>query len=268
MTLQTHVDQALDRVQSEQTHVNEKQAGYDTFERTVRELPTGSPGNQGTVAQSATGEALTASASLLSVQSSQNHCREVREAFAETIRPYSVEDADEPESLLETISEELGDDVAVALAPQTGGQFTAQTKQAVLSAITERRDELAVMEQRLETEEQSLQAANERVTTIIDWLCEANETPLTDVEFDELQARHETLADHRTRCDQIAVDRQEVLDETTSRDGSVAIQHRTLVDYLYDELAFDYPVLGTCTRLDSVCADCQRVVRDHLVRRV
>lgn len=270
MNLQTHIDQALDRVQSEQTHVAEKEAAFEEFERNVREIPAVSPSSQRETTQPATGGLLTVSASAptTTTQTTEDRYHEVREAFAETVRPYSIDNLDEPESLLATIGEELGEDLAVALAPETGGQFTATTKQAVLSAIAERRQELSVMEQALDAEEQSLRSAIDATEEITNWLIEANESSLTDLGFDELQVRHETLAEHRSQYDQIAFDRQAFLDATTSRDATVGINHRTLVEYLYAELPINYPVLVTSTRLDDVCADCQCVVRDHLVRQV
>lgn len=270
MTVETHIQQALDRVQDEQTHVAEKQSAFDAFERDVRDISVCSSNQQAGTTHTTSGGVLTAAASTVlgGGGASEDRCRAVREAFAETVRPYSIDDVDEPESLVATIQEELGDELAVALAAETSSQFTPTTKQAVLSKTTERCKELDVMGRALDAEEESLRSASDAVTEIIDWLVEVNETPLTELDFDELQARHESLAAHRTQCDRIARDRQVFLDGTTSRDASVGITHRTLVEYLYAELPIDHPVLVTSTRLDGVCADCQRVVRDHLVRRV
>lgn len=270
MNIQTHIHHALASVQDEQIHVAGKQVAFDEFERNVQGIPADSTGSHAEAVQTTTGGAITATASRIigGISSSEDRCHEVREVFAETIRPHSIEDTDEPESLLETIREELGGDLAVTLATQKGGRFTSTTKRAVLSASAERRQELMVMEQALDAEEDSLQSAIETVETTIDWLVEANETPLTDLDFDELQARHETLATHRTQCNQIAHDRQAFLNRTTSHEAAVGINHRTLTEYLYAELPVNYPVLVTSTRLDEICTGCQRMVRDHLVRRV
>jgi len=269
MTIQTHIDRALDRVRDEQTHVDEKQAAFDAFERSVRDISPVLQRTHGGPGQSADGGLVTVSASSLTptAESGADRRREVRETFAETVRPYSIEDIDEPESLSKTISEELGDDVSVALAPETGGRFTPPVKRAALSAITERRQELAAMEQTLDAEKQSLRTADQLITEITDWLVQANETPLTDLGFNILQVQHETLADHRSRIDKVATDRQELLN-ATSCGATVGINHRTLTEYLYAEFPVDYPALVTVARLDGVCADCQRIIRDHLVRRI
>ena len=268
MTLETHIDQAQTRVSEERTHVAGKRRAFEAFGRRVREIPTtgadASPGAGG-----GAGELFTAAQTTTTTGTSSagGSCQDVCEAFAETVHPYSATDID-ADGLAETMRSELDDDLAVALAPNTGGQLAATTKQAVLTKVTERGKELAVMRSALEIEEESLQSAAATTERVTDWLVEANETPLTELGFEALRARHETLAAHRQRCDELARDRQAVLDRTTSNEGAAGINHRTLVSFLYEEFPVEYPVLATVARLDEVCADCQRVVRDHLVRRV
>lgn len=268
MTIQTHIQQALDRVADEQAHIVEKQTAFDEFERIVRDLSVTPSSGEGVASQAPTGGSLTVSVSPThTTQPSEDRCQRVREAFAETFRPYSTGDFDKPESVVETIGDELRKDLAMILAPGSDGQFTAPTKQALLSAVAERQQELAVMERALEAEDQFLRSARGEIQETIGRLIEANETPLTDLGFDDLQTYHEELARHRTRCNEVACDRQEFLHGTTSYHAAVGISHRTLVEYLYAELPVDYPVLVTVARLAKLCEECQRVVRDHLVRR-
>lgn len=269
MTVRTHIRQALDRVADEQTQVAEKRAAFEEFERSVRDLTSGPQGGDVSASSPSTDGSLTVSVSTgRGARPSENRCQYVREAFAETVQPHSGTDLGEPESLVETMAEELSEDLAMLLAPETPGQFTAQTKQALLAAVSQRQAELSVMARALDAEAESLRAASDDVEEIIGWLVEADQTRLTERDFDALHTTHEELATRRTRCDEIARDRQEHLHSTTSRDATVGLSHRSLVDHLYAELPVAYPVLVTVTRLDDVCAECQRVVRDHLVRRV
>lgn len=269
MSVRTHIWQALDRVEDEQEHVVEKQTAFDEFEQTVGDLSVAPPSSEIGALQASAGGSLGVSiATTHGTQPSEDHCQHVREAFAETVRPYSIQDLDEPESVVETIAEEFGKDLAMIFAPGSGGQFTAPTKQALVSAVAERQQELAVIERALDAEEESLRSASDEIEGIIGWLAETNETRMINLGFETLQTHHEELATHRDRCDEIAGDRQEFLHGTTSRDAAVGLTHRSLVEYLYVELPVDYPVLVTVTRLDDVCVDCQRVVRDQFVRRV
>jgi hypothetical protein len=269
MTVRTPLLQALERVADEREHVTEKQNAFDEFERTVRDLSVAPQSGEFEASQAPTGGSIAVSvATTHGTRPSEDHCRSIREAFTETVRPYSVEDLDEPESLVETMAEELSRDLATMLAPGSGGQFTAPTKRALLSAVAERQQELTVMKRALDAEEQSLRSASDEIGEIIDRLAEANESRMINLGFDALQTHHEELTRHRDRCDEIVHDRQDFLHDTTSRDATVGLTHRSLVEYLYAELSIDHPVLVTVTRLDDICADRQREVRDQIVRRV
>ena len=80
--------------------------------------------------------------------------KQVRELFAETVRPHSTAAVEDSETLLETIVAELSDQVAVALAPQNATTgFTAGLKQGVLSEAAQRRQELRAMKRALDREE-------------------------------------------------------------------------------------------------------------------
>jgi hypothetical protein len=112
-----------------------------------------------------------------------------------------------------------------------------------------------------------LEDAVTSVSEITAWITDADETPLSELGFDAVQTRHETLAEYRNRCEDVARQRQVFLRERTSRTVDFDIHHRRLVTYLYEDAPAGHPVLATAARLDAVCRDCQRAVRSHLVRR-
>jgi hypothetical protein len=261
MTVNTHIADARTRVRAEREAVEAKVAAFETFRDRVTELPTEPTPSSGAGITATAGRQLTADAP------SEDHCRAVRRAFAETVRPHSVADLDDSESLLATIREELSEPVAAALAPTASASFSPELKRMVLSEATTRRTETAVLRRALGREATQLDDAGEVVDDVTGWIANADETPLTELGFDQLRRRHETLADHRDRCGAVATRRQEFLQGTTNRNVEVGIRHRSLVPYLYDDFPVDHPVLATVTRLDAVCAECQRAVRTHLVRR-
>lgn len=267
MTVETHIQQALTRVRAEQEQVVEKRDVFETFAGRVEDIPAESPHPQGSGSGATTGDTLTTRAR--ATTTATDRCRAVREAFAETVRPQSVENVDASESLLATVAAELTDDIAGALAPAASTRpFHPVVKQRILTETTARTRECAVLGKALDREYEALQDANTDVVAVLDWLVEADETPLTALGFEALRERHDTLAAHRDRCERVAHERQALLNKKTCRGTQVGLTHRSLVRYLYADFPVDYPMLATVVRLDRACAACQRAVRAHLVRRV
>jgi hypothetical protein len=260
MVVETYLEHARARVRAEREAIDAKLDAYATFLRRVGKLQARTPSSTGGVA--------TAGTTHLSPDTSgTDHCRTVRTAFAETIRPHSVADIDGSEPLLETMREEFTDAVAVALAPTTEASFTPDLKRMVLAGARSRRSEAAALHTALDREATELENAAATVDDAIDWLAAANETPLTALGFDALRRRHETLTDHRDRCRELARDRQTFLRQTTNQGVEAGIRHRSLMPYLYREFPVDHPVLATVATLEATCRSCQRAVRAHLVRR-
>lgn len=261
MTVETHVDDAIDRVDREREHFEDRLSGVEAFERELRGLqptagqPGGPPATDGGVGA--------ISPAVRSNSSSQ--CSTVRELFAETIYPHSSSEGDE--SLLETIGEELGQPVSVALAPGTDQQFTPPLKRTILSATADRQAEIESMLHALDSERDSLVSARDEIQQITTWLCEADQTSLLQLNFEALRDRHEVLEGHLERCGQLEASRQDHIHGTTSQAGAAGVDHHQLVQFLYQSFPVSYPVLATLTNLEEVCRTGQRRVRDHLVRR-
>jgi hypothetical protein len=261
MPVDTYIDRARTRVQAEQEAVDAKREAYETFINRVTKVqtdPTPSPSSGMTAA----------TGTHLAVDSPpDDHCRTVRTVFAETIRPHSIDDIDGSESLLETIREEFTDTIAVALAQTTDASFAPELKRMVLSEAQARHSEATALRKVLDREHRQLEETGNVVDDITVWIAEADETPLTDLGFGALARRHERLATHRNRCEELAHQRQDFLQQTTNNSIEVGIRHQSLIPYLYQDFPVDHPVLATVARLDDTCEDCQRVVRAHLTRR-
>ena len=263
MAVDTYIEQARTRVRAEQEAIAEMRDAYGTFINRVQKLqPEQAPSSVAGLTTAGRVTHLSADAS------SADGCRPVRRAFAETIRPHSVADINDTESLLETIREEFTDAIAVALAQTTEASFTPDLKRMVLTEAQSRQSEATALQKALEREEANLDEASDTVDDIVTWIVDADETPLTDLGFDTLQQRHEMLTDHRDRCEEVARDRQEFFQKTTNNGVDAGVRHRSLLPYLYQDFPVGHPVLATVTTLDETCQECQRTVRDHLVRRV
>lgn len=258
MTVETHVDAARERLEREREHIVGERRAYEEFRREVAAVGTTTPGGTGSRA-----------GGVVSVADAGNpgtaNCRQLLETFAETVRPYSVEDVDGEEPVLETVREELGDGIALALSPSTDHGVTPQVKQAIAAKTAERLTELESMLAALDREADSLKAAADEVAAVTDWLVEADETPLSALGFDELRDRHEQLERHRERCRDLLAARQDHLH--SAADARMTIHQRTVARFLYRSFPVEFPVLSTVTRLLETLEECQAAVRDHLTRR-
>lgn len=253
MTAAPYLSKASERVTAERTAVTEKRRGYAEFASRLADLSTT------TVPFGAT------SAPRSSVAISQpttDGAARIRAAFDETIRSEGTD------SLVGAIRDELGDSLAVALAPSGDATLTPQLKRTVGSAIERRLQKTAVMERALSTETEALEEYTTAVRELREWLVEADQTPLSDCGFEELRRRYDRLREYSQQFDRLLQQRQTEIQGVTSLDGEAGLTHRSLVDSLYDGLAVDHPVLWTLCRLRSLCETCQRPVRAHLVRRV
>ncbi|MFC7058198.1 DUF7260 family protein [Halovenus salina] len=86
------------------------------------------------------------------------------------------------ESLLETVRGELGDRVALALAPTTDTSFTEPIKSQLLSATAQRQTKLDAMERALGAEADSLRRTVEATPAIEDCLDPADRRPLLSLD--------------------------------------------------------------------------------------
>jgi hypothetical protein len=254
--MSTYIDQAHTRVQAEHDALEAKLDAIDTFTSRVGEL---------SVEQAPPSSKLTTAGTLSGTTATgETACRTVRTAFAETIQPHTTE----TDSVLTAIQTAFSESVAAALAPTTDASFSTELKKMVLSAARKRRTETEVMRQALEKERTHLATASESVDEITSWIADADERPLTDLDFEQLRARHETLTDHREQCDSLVSQRQQFLHDTTNKNTELGIRHETLIPSLYEDFPVDHPVLATVVRVEDICTTCQRAVRTHLVQRV
>lgn len=263
----TQLREAIDLVDDEQAHIDETLAAYDRFISGLSRIPADTPSASTSATTASGGGPQSVSAAVRNESTDTDSLQQVRALFADTVYPCSTAAFDEPEPLLVTIREELGEEIALAVSPSTDGILTADLKGAIGTAADHSRMELRAMDRRLDRELESLRAARSVHEDCVDWLT-ADHSPLSSLGFDRLSQRHERLADFRGRCDQLAADRQSTLHEATNHAMSADLSHEQLVAYLYQPLPTDYPVLSAAAQLTDLCFDCQRTVRDHLVRRV
>ncbi|WP_222915347.1 hypothetical protein [Natrinema sp. SYSU A 869] len=269
MTGSTAVHRALECLDEEQEAVAERGAAFETFARRVRDIPTESP-SAGWTRQAT---AATPTAMATAIQSQQpapsargTRCVTAREAFAEIVRPHSIADREADEPLIETMAAELSEDIAVALASETG--WTPVLKAAVCEEIETRQREVEMVQEILRNEREAVEDAIEEIGKILAWLQTTADESLLQCNFETLRGKHERLAIYRDRLETLTTDRQAQFTHSTNRYGPGGTRYRTLVESVYSDCSVRYPLLSSATRLYGICGDCQRTVRTHLSRRV
>jgi hypothetical protein len=220
VTVETHVDDARRRVASERERTDEKRTAFERFDEAVRTVDPETPGGSGGPGGGGSGGGPSASGRLPgasggdaaagggSASPSGEGCRAVRRAFAEHVEPYGGDARESPETVHEAIATEFSREVAVSLASADGGGWlTPQLKRAIVSETARRRSELTATARALDRERESLAAAGETVTAVVDWLVDNDPTPLSTLGFEALADRHERLAALRDRLDDAAARR-------------------------------------------------------------
>ncbi|MGQ3412734.1 DUF7260 family protein [Natrinema sp. LN54] len=266
MTGSTAAHRALEHLEVEEDAVAERGEAFEAFAERVRAVPAKPPASAGIQQATAATPVATAGVQGSTPEVSGDRCVTVREAFAETVRPHSTADLEDEESLAETIAAELTEDIAVALATETG--WTPPLKRAVLAEIGNRQREVTALQDTLQNERDTLEAAIDEIDEIVAWLQSTADESLLQCDFETLRAKHERLATYRERLEERTEARQAQFTGSTNRYGPGGTRYRTVVASLYSACSARYPLLSSTTRLYGICGDCQETVRAHLTRRV
>jgi hypothetical protein len=254
------LDRALERGRREERAVSAERDALKAFlcrvdELSAGETPLADGGTRATAGLAGTGR-----------RGGPDELAAVREAFVELVVPV-VPDHVEDGSPAVTMRDELGPEVAGALAG--AGPLTPPLRAVLRESVAKRRRELDATETLLDRERAQLRAARGTVTDAVEWLHEADGTPLTALGFDALAERHERLTDIRGRCEALVAERQSFLRGTTGRDGC-RVTHEPFFAYLYGEAdspTADHPVLAGAADLATLATEARRAVRTHLTRR-
>ena len=161
---------------------------------------------------------------------------------------------------------ELGKDVAAFLLRDGDADLTPELKRAVLSSVDERRSQLRVLEEALETEEESVRSAVELTESMSDSLI--TEDMMISLGFDELKQGHGSLICLKEDCEKRIQERHKTLSKTTKEASAAGLRHMSMIEYLYEELSTEYPVLSTLTEAVRVCERKEREVREYICRVV
>ena len=84
--------------------------------------------------------------------------------------------------------------------------------------------------------------------------------------FDELKQGHGSLTCLKEDFEKRIQERHKTLSKTTKEASAAGLRHMSMVEYLYEELSTEHPVLSTLTEAVRVCERKEREVREYICR--
>jgi hypothetical protein len=252
---ETEAHKALRTVEEEKQITSDKLTEIDRFRQKVRRMEaTGDISNDGF--RGAVGGAVNA---VVSTMPGGPVCGDVIEAFEDTLNR-----CEESTGMETTMSGELGREIAALLLRDEEAELTSDLKGSVLHSVDERKSQLRVLKEALETEEESVRLTVELVESIDETLI--TEGDLISMGFDELRQRHGSLICLKEDCENRIQERQQTLSRTTKETSAAGLRHMSLVEYLYENLSAEHPVLSTLTEAMQACEENEYEVREHICK--
>jgi hypothetical protein len=234
--LTTHTRPARNVVAAERERTVAERRAFEAFAHRVQDLPTNCPSFKGSESETATRPLSGVDRSPSSTVSDR-----VRGAYRETVLALPHYDEEYGETAMANLTAEFGTGIGNALAGTTvlTPDLQAGLYRGAREAAGRRRRFASV----LEGEREALDDAVEELGAIGTTLAEA--TPGPTASFPALSGAHEHLRALESRCESLAMDRQELL-HGSRRSGRRHCERddRSLNEYLYDALEVEFPVLA------------------------
>lgn len=252
-----HIREARGAVSEERSRTATEQQAFASFAREVSRIDAAGAPAQLTPATGAATAVTTAHAP------SDRGLRQVREAYERTVMAMDHYEEEYDEPLARHMGEEFGEEVAAAV--ESGGQLTPPLKQALLQRAREAASERERLMASLDREGEALSAAADELGALTDVIDDADDRPLTDRTFRQLQDEWNRLGEVESRVSRLLARRQEEL-------GARAVAGRrregpTLNGYLYAALDTDFPILTDGATLVGRVKDARSRVLTALTRR-
>ena len=207
---------------------------FQSFRQQVMEIKSAQPRSDG-------GTTIRRSLSARTVAQHPPPCKQVRQAYRDTIlsMPHYAEEYDEP--LSEHMAVEFGEELTVSLLENA--QLTPLLKEEVAAASQQASQQRVKFLSQLDTESAELDTARTSLRDLP--ICTKNQKTEQPQgrDFDELKELYDALHTAKNRCDKIVKARQQSLQSNNQiRSGTSSIS--ALQPYLYSDLDVTYPILA------------------------
>jgi len=195
---------------------------------------------------------------------SNSQITHVYELYRETIMDVDHYSQEYDDTLAESIAEELGSETAAAL--RNSDHLTPQLRDRLIETSNRARESRHALLQGLKHEHSALHNADEALselgTGLDDVLAMQSLQTWSD---EELATTQKNLQDREQECERLAADRQTTLHE--QRVPSTHHIELEFVEYLYQSLSVDYPMLTDISNLAGTFRTARSTVEDTLASR-
>ena len=233
----TTIESTKETVQIEQRRVTDEIKAYEQFATKLTTISTTSLAHLTSGTFDTTVE-----------QGVTSETRLIQNLFEETVMSVSHYEEDYDESFMKHIAAEFTPEIALLLNETEclTKQHTSILNSYIRTAITERKE----LAQALEVEYESVDHIGNQVHERAQEVLEISHREFNTMDFGALEAHWHRLEQIKTICDSIAADRQETIDSPT-RAVVCSNSDISMSRYLYQDLAYDYPILATIGILGS-----------------
>jgi hypothetical protein len=168
----------------------------------------------------------------------------VREAYEQTVMAVPHYRTEYDDTYVESLTAEFGPTVATAA---TRPRLTSAARAGLVDAAKSARADRARFVEALDTEDQGLRAAGERLGELLAEAAELDTEPLDKLDFGSLDALRARLCVLEQHTEAVANTRQTALHDQHT-DFSLSVPGMTLPEYLYQTCDTQYPVLSQVAR--------------------
>lgn len=229
---------AIPIVTEEQERIHAEQDAFDAFIERVQAMDTDHPHSAGHLQQMS-----------VPSPSDTDQLQQVRDAYEDTVMAVPHYEEDYDDTIDESMSEEFSQEIAVAV--NSGQQFSAPLKRQLLQAASTAREWRTNFLSTLDQEQEALTTARTTLTKLEEEVTAALTQPLTDFSIDELLTLHDRLRDYEQQCEAVLKDRQRQRTDGHATLTGAGSSYTDLQTYLYRSLSVTYPVLADGSTLQE-----------------
>jgi hypothetical protein len=172
----------------------------------------------------------------------------VRQAYEQTVMAVPHYQLEYNETYVESLTAEFGPNIAAAA---TGPRLTNAARAGLVDAAKSARADRARFVEALNTEDQGLREADERLGELLAEAAELDTEPLTQLDFGSLDAIRARICVLEQHTNTVAKTRQTALHDQ-HEDLCLSLAGVTLPEYVYQTCDTQYPVLSQVARTASV----------------
>lgn len=230
---------AAEELGVERRRIVDEIGAFEAFERAVQDIDPETAGANG-------GKNQVPPSGVQSEATTSPQLQAVRSAYERTVMSVPHYAEEYGDTYAESLTEEFGSPLAVALVK--GAEFSAWSKDMLLSAVRDARSGRESMQDLVDSERKQVAEATETLREVDQEVAAIEASEFDDGDFGRLTSHRSSLTALERRCEEYAESRQETIRAIRRRQFG-HVETRDFIEYLYQDLDVQYPVLAANTNM-------------------